>query len=90
MLALEAATGRRVWRRVLGSASESSPLVVAGSAYLGEVSGRVVRLDVRTGGVRWSARAAGPVKASLALTGPNVVVGDYAGRGRPSAARTAG
>ena len=31
----------RVWRRVLGSASESSPLVVAGSAYLGEVSGRV-------------------------------------------------
>jgi outer membrane protein assembly factor BamB len=40
----------------------------------------VLRLDVRTGGVRWSAQAGGDVKASLALSGPNVIVGDYAGR----------
>ena len=50
-----------------------------GSAYVGTLAGRVLRLDVRTGGVRWSAEAAGDVKASLALSGPNVVVGDYAG-----------
>ena len=47
--------------------------------YVGTLAGRVLRLDVRTGGVRWSAEAAGDVKASLALSGPNVVVGDYAG-----------
>ena len=63
----------------MGSAVESSPLVVDGSAFIGTLSGRVLRLDARTGGVRWSAPAGGDVKASLALSGPNVVVGDYAG-----------
>ena len=29
--------------------------------------------------MRWSAEAPGGVKASLALSGPNVIVGDYAG-----------
>jgi outer membrane protein assembly factor BamB len=54
--------------------------VVDGSAFIGTLSGRVLRLDALTGGVRWSAPAGGDVKASLALSGPNVVVGDYAGR----------
>ena len=63
----------------VGSPVESSPLVVGGTAYIGTLSGRVMSLDVRTGGVRWSAEAPGDVKASLALSGPNVVVGDYAG-----------
>ena len=53
--------------------------MVDGSAFIGTLSGRVLRLDARTGGVRWSAPAGGDVKASLALSGPNVVVGDYAG-----------
>jgi outer membrane protein assembly factor BamB len=52
---------------------------VGGSAYVGTISGRVLRLDVHTGGVRWAARASGAVKASLARSGPRVVVGDYAG-----------
>ena len=73
--------GAQVWRRSLGSASSSRrPSWSAARPTWATLSGRVVRLDVRTGGVRWTAQAAGDVKASLALTGPNVVVvGDYAG-----------
>ena len=47
---------RQVWRRRVGSAVESSPLVVGDAAYVGTLAGRVLSLDVRTGGVRWSAR----------------------------------
>ena len=58
---------------------ESSPLVVENTAYIGTLGGRVMRLDARTGGVLWNVPAEGQVKASLALAGPNVVVGDYSG-----------
>ncbi len=46
VIALRAATGEQVWRRRVGSAVESSPLVVDGAAYVGTLAGRVLKLDV--------------------------------------------
>lgn len=78
-VAVEIATGRVLWRVKLGSGSESSPLVLDGDAYIGTLDGRVLRFDLERRRPVWVARATGEVKASLAQSGPNVIVGDYGG-----------
>ena len=48
VVALRVGTGQVVWRRAIGP-SESSPVVVAGSVFLGDWNGRVWALARRTG-----------------------------------------
>jgi outer membrane protein assembly factor BamB len=78
-VAVQVATGKVAWRVNLGSGSESSPLVLDGDAYIGTLDGRVLRFDLESRRPVWVARATGEVKASLAQSGPNVIVGDYGG-----------
>jgi outer membrane protein assembly factor BamB len=68
--------------------TESSPLVVNGSVYIGDWNGTVWAVDARTGKVRWRYQAGGKVKGSVAYSGGVLYVGAYDGHVYAIAART--
>jgi PQQ-dependent dehydrogenase (methanol/ethanol family) len=79
-IALDAATGRELWRRSLGDISKGetmtmAPLVVKGKVLVGNsggelgVRGWITALDTRTGRTVWRAYTTGP--DSEVLIGPN-------------------
>lgn len=76
--AFAAHTGAIRWLRHIGP-TESSPLVVAGTVYVGDWTGRVWALDAATGRTRWTTRLHGAIKGSLALAGSRLYVGTYSG-----------
>jgi outer membrane protein assembly factor BamB len=79
VVAMNRRTGRIRWAKRLGSASESSPLVVGGRVYVGSQSGAVYALSAKSGHVRWRYYAGGPVKGALAYSRGRVYFGDYGG-----------
>ncbi|MEX0993022.1 MAG: PQQ-binding-like beta-propeller repeat protein [Solirubrobacterales bacterium] len=78
--AVRATTGKRVWRRLLASRTESSPIVNDGMLYLGSESGTLYALRTRDGTVKWTHEVGGAIKASPALEGGTLYFGDYSGR----------
>ena len=76
VVALDADTGKVRWRRRMGP-TESSPLVVDGTVYVGDWDGKVYALDGRSGRVRWSYTTGGQVKDAVAYAGGRVYVGAY-------------
>lgn len=76
LIAFDADNGKIRWRVHLAP-SESSPLVHRGRVYVGDWSGRVYALDVRTGSLLWTFRTGGEVKGALAASGGRVFVGSY-------------
>jgi len=78
VVALRVGTGKVVWRRTIGP-SETSPVVVAGSVFVGDWNGRVWALARTTGKVRWSTQLGGQVKGAVASSGERIFVGDYSG-----------
>jgi len=79
VVAFAVGTGRILWRRTIGP-SESSPVVVGASVYVGDWNGRVWALRRRSGRVSWVTRLQGQVKAGVALIGKRrLYVGDYSG-----------
>jgi len=71
-------TGRVIWRRTIGP-SESSPLVVGASVFVGDWNGRIWALKRQTGAVRWVTKLRSQVKSGLAASGDRLYVGDYSG-----------
>ena len=80
IIALRASNGKRVWRVVLGSRTESSPLIAGDHVVFGTEKGEVLALHRVTGRVVWRYRANGAVKAAVAMEGNTLYVGDYSGR----------
>jgi outer membrane protein assembly factor BamB len=80
-------TGRVVWHRTIGP-SESSPVVVGATVYVGDWDGRVWALDRRTGATRWVTKLHGQVKGGVAVSGRRIFVGDYSGHVYALDART--
>ncbi len=78
VVAYAAGSGKVAWQRTTGQ-NESSPLVSGGLVYVGDWNGVVWALDARTGRTRWTFRADGRIKGSLARSGGRVFVGDYDG-----------
>jgi outer membrane protein assembly factor BamB len=78
VVALDARTGRELWRFRPG-ASESSPLVSHGLVYFGSRDDNVYALDARTGHVRWTYRTGGEVKGGAALLDGVLYIGSYDG-----------
>ena len=62
--ALDAATGRELWKNVVGGTVWTSPAVAGETVYVGSGAGLVFALDRRTGETRWSYRAGGRVHSS--------------------------
>jgi outer membrane protein assembly factor BamB len=78
VVAFTVGTGRVVWRRTTGP-SESSPLVVGATVFVGDWHGRIWALRRLTGKVRWVAKLHSQVKGGLAASGNRLYVGDYSG-----------
>ncbi|HUZ82678.1 MAG TPA: PQQ-binding-like beta-propeller repeat protein, partial [Gaiellaceae bacterium] len=71
-------TGRVIWRHTIGP-SESSPVVVGSTIFVGDWNGRVWALRRLTGQPLWVTRLSGQVKGGVAISGNRLVVGDYSG-----------
>jgi outer membrane protein assembly factor BamB len=89
LLALDAATGRVVWRRELGRCIASSPAVTGRAVIVGvmapppqcdrDLPSYVAAFDLRTGRTLWRHRS-GPVEASPLVAGGAVLIGSWDGR----------
>src|SRR5204862_5545966 len=79
VVAMNRRTGRVRWAKRLGSASESSPLVVHERVYVGSQNGAVYALSAHSGRILWRYWAGGPVKGALAYSRGRVYFGDYGG-----------
>ncbi len=79
MVALDADTGRELWRFEAGVV-ESSPLLVDGVLFFGSWDGKVYALDVATQRLRWSFETGDEVKAAAAYANGTVVIGSYDGK----------
>jgi outer membrane protein assembly factor BamB len=79
LVALDASTGKPLWRRNLGSHLESSPMVVGDALYIGSDRTNLFALDADSGKVRWQFNAPGAIKASPSLHQGRIYVGDYEG-----------
>jgi len=78
VVAFAVGTGRVIWRRTIGP-SESSPVVVGASVFVGDWDGHVWALRRRNGKVRWVKNLQGQVKGGVAISGNRLFVGDYSG-----------
>ena len=78
LIAFNVGSGQVLWRRTI-QPSESSPVVVAGSVFVGDWSGRVYAFRKRSGRPYWSTQLHGQVKGGVAISGGRVFVGDYSG-----------
>jgi outer membrane protein assembly factor BamB len=78
--ALDARTGKVIWRNPLPGRTESSPLVVGNEVIAGCECGSVYAFDKVTGKQLWSTGVGGAVKGSPAYSDGIVFVGDYGGQ----------
>ena len=78
LAALDARTGRTLWRFGAG-VIESSPLLVGGRVYFGSWDHRVYALDARTGRLEWSFATGDRVKGGVAYARGTVFAGSYDG-----------
>ena len=79
VVALDAETGKEIWRFRTG-AVESSPLLVDGTLYFGTFDHRLYALDPDTKHVRWSFQTADRVKGGPAYWHGTVYTGSYDGK----------
>jgi outer membrane protein assembly factor BamB len=78
MVAMDAETGRVLWRFQAG-VIESSPALVDGVLYFGSWDRKVYALDVRTRKARWAFETGDEVKAAPAFANGTVYIGAYDG-----------
>ncbi|MFL5955218.1 MAG: PQQ-binding-like beta-propeller repeat protein [Gaiellaceae bacterium] len=78
VIAFSVGTGHVIWRKTIGP-SESSPLVVGATIFVGDWNGRIWALRRLTGKPRWVTRLRSQVKGGVAISGNRVYVGDYSG-----------
>ena len=80
VVAVNAYHPRERWSRTLASRTETSPIVVNGTLYVGSESGRIYAFRARDGMLRWSTDPGGAVKGGLAYDSGRLYFGDYAGQ----------
>jgi outer membrane protein assembly factor BamB len=79
LAALDARTGRTVWRFRCGVV-ETPPLLAGGHVYFGSWDHRVYSVDARTGRLAWSFATGDRVKGGVAFAGGTIFAGSYDGR----------
>jgi outer membrane protein assembly factor BamB len=77
LVAVDAATGKRVWVRDLHSHLESSPMAVGGTLYIGSDKTNLIALRASDGAIRWQFNAPGAIKASPSFHDGRIYVADY-------------
>jgi outer membrane protein assembly factor BamB len=78
VIAFAAGFGKIRWQATIGP-SESSPLLIGDSLYVGDWNGDVWALDARTGKTIWRTHTNGAVKGAVAASGSRLYVGSYDG-----------
>ena len=78
LIAFTVGRGRVLWRKTIYP-SESSPVVTAGSVFVGDWSGRIYAFKQRSGKLRWVRKLRGQVKSGVSIAGEQLYVGDYSG-----------
>lgn len=76
LVALDAATGRELWRFATKAGSGGWPVVAGDVVYLGSDERILYALDAATGTERWRYSFAGKIESEPAVTGGLVYVGD--------------
>jgi hypothetical protein len=79
LVAVDAASGKQVWRRDLHAHLESSPMAVAGTIYLGDDRHEVLALRASDGRTLWRFHSPGAIKASPSYHDGRLYVADYEG-----------
>jgi outer membrane protein assembly factor BamB len=79
LVAVDAASGKQVWRRNLHAHLESSPMAVGGALYLGDDESEVVALRASDGRPLWRFDSPGAIKASPSYHDGRLFVADYEG-----------
>jgi outer membrane protein assembly factor BamB len=78
LLALDLATGRRLWAYETGAEiGESSPCVAGGLVYLGDLGGTVHAVSAQDGQRAWTFKTRTEVKSSPVVAEGKVLVGSY-------------
>jgi outer membrane protein assembly factor BamB len=77
LVAVDAKSGKQVWKRKLVGHLESSPMAVGGTLYLGTDKTNVVALRASDGKVLWQFNSPGAIKASPSFRRGRVFVADY-------------
>lgn len=67
------------WSRTLSSRTETSPIVVDGTVYVGSENGTVYAFRADDGKLLWTTKASGAVKGGLAYDAGKLFFGDYGG-----------
>lgn len=86
LVAVDAATGKLVWRRKLGAVF-ASPTLAGKRILAGSDDGSLHAIDLEGGALAWSARLGGRVRATAAVANEIAIVADF--EGRVAAIRTA-
>ena len=79
LVAVDAASGKQVWKRNLHAHLESSPMAVGGTLYLGDDKHEVLALRASDGKEIWRFGAPGAIKASPSYHDGRLYVADYEG-----------
>jgi outer membrane protein assembly factor BamB len=77
LVAVDARSGKRLWRRKLVGHLESSPMAVDGTLYLGTDKTNVVAVRASDGKVLWQFNSPGAIKASPSFHDGRLFVADY-------------
>jgi outer membrane protein assembly factor BamB len=77
LVAVDAASGKTVWKRNLHAHLESSPLAVGDNLYLGDDRTDLVSVRAADGKFRWQFNSPGAIKASPSYHDGRVYVADY-------------
>jgi outer membrane protein assembly factor BamB len=78
VLALDAATGARLWSFATGDAVLAAPAVDSGRVYAGSFDRHVYALDAASGALLWKRDTQGAVVSTPAVAGDRLVVGNRA------------
>src|SRR6478736_2207059 len=77
LVAVDAGTGKEVWKRKLVGHLESSPMAVNGTLYLGTDKTNVVAVRASDGKVLWQFNSPAAIKASPSFHDGRLYVADY-------------
>jgi outer membrane protein assembly factor BamB len=77
LVAVDAKSGREVWKRKLAGHLESSPMAVGGTLYLGTDKTNVVAVRASDGKVLWQFNSPAAIKASPSFHDGRLYVADY-------------
>lgn len=79
VLALDAKTGRELWRYATGGKVDSSPLVVGETVYVGSDDRGLYGLEASSGNLSWTYRTGGKVSGSFFAGGGLLLIGSNDG-----------